>query len=391
MTQSRAKVAVVGGGLGGATAAILLQRSGRDVKVFEQATQINRIGAGIHLNANVMHIMRSVGLEAKMMNIGLSPERWLNRRWDNGEVLFEAPVKEWERKYGASHLIMHRGDLQSVLIDALKPGSIEFGKRLVDLDDAAAGVKLTFDDGTTAEADMVIGADGVNSRVREILLGPEEPTYTGFVAYRSIFPTTLLGDARPSVDTTKWWSDERYPAQEDRHFIVYYLNRTRDEIYFVTGSPDPNWQGGTTPVDAEIDEILACYDGFHPEVMNIIKACPAATKWPLLGREPLPLWSRDRIVLLGDACHPMKPHMGQGAGMAIEDAAVLARCIDAIDDHKGAFQLYESNRIDRTSRVQQVSYENTWMKTPTDPTWVFGYNALNVPLKGPHEDARGAA
>jgi len=391
MTASSPRIAIVGGGLGGTTAAILLQQAGLDVQVYEQAPQINRIGAGIHLHANVMKVMQAIGVDKTMLGIGLCPETWLNRTWDNGEVLFAPPVQEWEAQYGAPHLIMHRGDMQTVLTSALRSESMKFGKRLVDLDERNGDMLLRFDDGTSAEADVVIGADGVNSKIREILLGPEDPVYTGFVAYRAIYPVSLLGNFRVAADTTKWWSDDRHWAQEDRHFIIYYLTRARDEIYFVTGSPDPNWQGGVSPVPAEIDEIVECYKGFHPEVMNVIKACPQASKWPLLEREPLPLWSRNRIVLLGDACHPMKPHMGQGAGMAIEDAAVLVRCIkDKGDDIEGAFKMYREGRIARTSKVQRVSHENTWMNYPMDPSWVFAYDAMTVPLDSPPAHLEGA-
>ena len=391
MTASSPRIAIVGGGLGGTTAAILLQQAGLDVQVYEQAPQINRIGAGIHLHANVMKVMQAIGVDKTMLGIGLCPETWLNRTWDNGEVLFAPPVQEWEAQYGAPHLIMHRGDMQTVLTSALRSESMKFGKRLVDLDERNGDMLLRFDDGTSAEADVVIGADGVNSKIREILLGPEDPVYTGFVAYRAIYPVSLLGNFRVAADTTKWWSDDRHWAQEDRHFIIYYLTRARDEIYFVTGSPDPNWQGGVSPVPAEIDEIVECYKGFHPEVMNVIKACPKASKWPLLEREPLPLWSRNRIVLLGDACHPMKPHMGQGAGMAIEDAAVLVRCIkDKGDDIEGAFKMYREGRIARTSKVQRVSHENTWMNYPMDPSWVFAYDAMTVPLDSPPAHLEGA-
>jgi 6-hydroxynicotinate 3-monooxygenase len=259
---------------------------------------------------------------------------------------------------------------------------LKFGKRLIDLAERSGGIEMIFADGSHEHADIVIGADGVNSKVREVLLGPEDPTYSGFVAYRAIYPTRLLGDFRVSADTSKWWSDERLESQEDRHFIIYYLTKARDEIYFVTGSPDPNWAGGTSPVPATIDEIKTCYEGFHPEVQRVIHACPAASKWPLLERDPLPLWSRGNILVLGDACHPMKPHMGQGAGMAIEDAAMLVRCLKLNDsDPAGAFALYRENRIERTTRVQHESHANTWMHYPHDVSWVFGYDALNVPLK----------
>lgn len=378
--RHKPRVAIVGAGLGGTTAGILLQQAGYSVTVYEQAPELQRIGAGIHLHANLMRVMKAIGVAGRMYEIGISPKNWYSREWDTGRILFEPSMEEWTRTYGMPHLVMHRGDMQAVLTEALRPESLRFGKRLVGLDEKPGGMRLAFADGTSAEADVVIGADGVNSKIREILLGPEDPIYTGFVAYRAIFPTKLLGDYRVAADTTKWWSDERHPAKEDRHFIIYYLTKARDEIYFVTGSPDPDWKGGLSPQPCETDEIKTCYEGFHEEVQRVIEACPRASKWPLLEREPLPLWSRGRMVMLGDACHPMKPHMGQGAGMAIEDAAVLVRCLQQVDDPAAAFEAYRRARIERTSRVQQVSHDNTWMHYPHDVSWVFGYDAMSVPL-----------
>ena len=375
-------IAVVGAGLGGVLAAILLRQAGNDVTVFEQAGQLGRIGAGINLGPNVMKIMRHIGLEARMNAIGLVPETGASRVWDTGEVLYNRPYTEWAARFGAQNLIMHRGDLLSVLAESLPPDVVRFDKRLVDLAEAGGQTRLSFADGSHDMADLVIGADGVNSRVREILLGVEPPTYGGTVAYRAIFPTALLRGALPAFDSTKWWSDARLPAQEDRHFLIYYLTAQRDEVYFVTGSPAPRWDGNVSSVPADMAEIRACYDGFHDEVIRVIEACPAASKWPLLERSPQAMWSRDGIVLLGDACHPMKPHMGQGAAMAFEDAAVLARCIAACGgDGPSAFALYEANRRGRTSRMQRESHDNTWMKYATDPAWVFGYDALTVPLR----------
>lgn len=375
------RIAVVGGGLGGVTAALLLQQQGHDVVVYEQAPRLARIGAGIGLGPNVLKVMRQIGLLDRLMGIGIVHQSSFSRVWDTGEILWNRSDDDWATRYGLPPLTMHRGDMLSVLGGALRHGSIVFGKQLIDIGHRLGGTQLLFADQTEYEADIIIGADGVNSKVREILLGYDPPVYTGFVAYRSVYPAKLLGDYRIGSDAAKWWSDDRHPAQEDRHFIIYYLTRQRDEVYFVTGSPEPNWPGGVSSIPATTKEIKTCYEGFHDEVQRVIDAAPSVSKWPLLERNPLPLWSRDNVVMLGDACHPMKPHMGQGAGMAIEDAAILARVIaDADGDFKYAFERYRANRIERTSRVQRESHVNVWMKHPTDPTWVYGYDATTVPL-----------
>lgn len=378
------RVAIIGCGLGGATAALFLQRAGFEVKVYEQAPQLARIGAGISIGPNLLKVIRSLGLEQRFLDIGTVARSRLSREWNTGDILNEVSYAKFGETYGAVMMSMHRGDMLQELVEPIAPGTVEFGKCAVDLQGAEGGAtRIFFEDGTAAEADVVIGADGVNSKVREILLGAEPPIYTGFVAYRSIFPVDLLGDFRPTADHTKWWTTETYPGGEDRHFIVYYLTSKRDELYFVTGSPDANWDPARSNVPVGIDEILECYDGFHPEVRRIISACPAATKWPLLERKPMPLWSRDNVVLLGDACHPMKPHMGQGAGMAIEDAAVLSRSLIAAASVPDALRIYEHNRKDRAAKVQEHSRINTWLKYPTDTAWVYAYDASTVPLSMP--------
>ena len=381
VVMGRPRVAIVGAGLGGITAGIMLQRAGFPVCLYEQAPEIARIGAGILLGPNTLRVMRHLGLADALFGIGLEPRRYLSREWDTGRVLFELPVAEWTALYGTPTLILHRGDLQATLANALEPETVQFDKHLVDLRES--GTRLVFADGTTAEADIVIGADGVNSRVRDILHGAEKPIYTGFVAYRAIFPTALLGGKGLGSDMAKWWSDERHPAAEDRHFIVYHLTRRRDEVYFVTGSPFPYWDEDVQSIPVAIDEILTCYEGFHPDVLGIIGACPAASKWPLLIRPPTDRWSEGPVVLMGDACHPMKPHMGQGANMAIEDGVVLARCLTHTHGDPAAFALYQSMRKGRATRVQSESNVNLWFKYPTDPDWVYAYDPLAAPLGKP--------
>ena len=376
--NSESQIAIVGAGLGGIVAGALLQQRGYNVRIYEQAPEFARLGAGINLGPNVMKVLRAVGVEQRLLDKGLRAESWVSRDWDTGDVSYEYVMGDVaEARFGACYMVIHRGDFHEILLEAVSSDTIEFGKQMTELDQKGSVVRLGFEDGSWEEADIVIGADGINSRAREILLGPELPKYTGYVAHRSIIPASLLRDFKPA-DITKWWSDD---AHGDTHIVVYYRDRHYEEIYFVTGVPEPDWDSALSYVDADLDELRAAFTGFHPEVQHLLEICPAATKWPLLERDPLPLWSRGRIVLLGDACHPMKPHMGQGAAVAIEDAAILVRCLERHgEDFAAAFKLYENSRKDRASLIQEHSRRNKWLRYPTDPGWVFGYDAMEQQL-----------
>jgi 6-hydroxynicotinate 3-monooxygenase len=372
------RIAIVGAGLGGATAAILLARAGYTVSVYEQAAVFARVGAGIHLTPNAMKVMRRIGVERRLRETGFEPENWLSRDGATGDVLLEIPLGRMaERRYGAPYLTIHRGDLHEALINAIPRGVIHFNKQLIGLDTTDGNiVRLRFQDGAEAEVDLVIGADGLNSKVREILLGPEKPLYTGSVAHRAALPTSLLSELRLE-DCVKWWSP-------DRHIVVYYITRLRNEIYLVTGVSEPEWTAEAAWLPSTTDELQRAFEGSHPDIQRLIGASQEVTKWPLMERNPLSFWSSGRVVLLGDACHPMKPHMAQGAAMAIEDAAMLARCLTEVgaDSLGNALKLYEVNRIGRTSRVQRGSHRNTWLRDPSDgnPDWVFGYDIFDVAL-----------
>jgi 6-hydroxynicotinate 3-monooxygenase len=369
------KIAIVGAGLGGTAAAVLLQKAGFDVDLYEQAPAFSRLGAGIHLGPNVMKIMRRMGIEDALNAIGSHPDYWHSKDWRTAELLSAIPLGDYAlRRYGATYLTVHRGDFHSLMTAAVAPGTLHFGKRLADVVDDGDQVRLGFADGSSAQADIVIGADGVNSRIREKLLGPEPPKYTGYVAHRAVFPAERLNGVHhdPCV---KWWS-------EDRHMMVYYVTSDRREIYYVTGVPQDEWDMSKAWVPSSQEEMREAFAGYHRDVQNLIDGGREVTKWPLLERDPLPLWSRGRLVMLGDACHPMKPHMAQGAAVAIEDAAMLTRCLLEVGatDFPAAFALYEANRAARAAEIQRVSHNNTWLRTNEDPDWVFGYDVFNVPL-----------
>jgi 6-hydroxynicotinate 3-monooxygenase len=372
------RIAVVGAGLGGMTAAGLLQKAGFTVSVYEQAAAFSRIGAGIHFSSNVMLVMRRLGIEQALSDIGLHPDAFVSRKWDTGEILFELPFDaDSEAHYGAAYINVHRGDLHAVMETALTRGSLQFNKRLRALDDRGDVVRLDFEDGTQAEADLVIGADGVNSKVREFVIGPGRPQYTGHVAHRAVFPSALL-KGLPIRACTKWWGDEN-------HILVYYMTHAREEVYLVSSAPQAKWNETASFVPCDRDEFLAVFDGYHPELRQVVEAAPEVTKWPVFARERVSSWNKNRIVLLGDACHAMKPYMAAGAAMAIEDAAVLARCIGEIGHRRPAesFAWYEANRVPRVNKVQDISSQNTWLRQPVDPDWLFKYDACDVPLVAP--------
>jgi 2-polyprenyl-6-methoxyphenol hydroxylase-like FAD-dependent oxidoreductase len=371
-------IAIVGAGMGGLTAAAALRRLGLRVDVFEQASRFARVGAGIQMLPNSMHVLQGLGIDARLREFAYAPKSHLNRVWDSGEVITDLPMPE--ERFGAPYLCMHRGDLHETLLAFAGDATIHLNKRLVDLDQAAGRVTLCFADGSTHEADAVIGADGLHSVVRELLLGPENPRFSGRVAYRAVFPSELIEAPGISDSRTKWWG-------EDRHIVVYYTTASKSEVYFVTSLPEPaEW---LTPeswsAKGDVDELRQAFAGFHTEVRRVLEACPDCHKWAILERDPLPRWTEGSVALLGDACHPMTPYMAQGAGTAMEDAAVLSRCIEACEDFPSAFRLYEAHRKPRTSRIQATSSANSWMRSPRpeDPTWLYGYDAWTAPLEQP--------
>jgi 6-hydroxynicotinate 3-monooxygenase len=380
--RGKPSIAIIGAGIGGLALAGLLSRQGANVKVYEQAKTFQRIGAGIQMSPNAVRVLRALGLERQLRDRAFRPNAWVARVWDTGEYLSELDFGDKaEQRYGAPYLLMHRGDLHASLHSAVPTELIAFDKKLTGIDREGAGVVLDFADGSRVKADAVIGADGVHSLVRTFLLGPEKPKFTGRVAHRTTFPAWLLGDFK--VDTcTKWWGP-------DRHIVIYPVDAKREEIYFVTSVPDPEWDVESWSTRGEMVEVRHALAGFHDDVQRLLAACPGVHKWALFERDPLPRWTDGPIVLLGDACHPMTPYMAQGAANALEDAAVLSRCLAEIDDVSEAFGSYQATRLERTAKVQLTSRQNTWGKQSTDPFWVYGYDAWTTPLARPAMQAAG--
>jgi 2-polyprenyl-6-methoxyphenol hydroxylase-like FAD-dependent oxidoreductase len=368
-------IAIVGAGMGGLTAAATLRQAGFQVQVYEQAQRFERIGAGIQMMPNSMKVLRRIGVEERLHRAAFQPYSHLNREWDTGRVTRELPMPE--SLFGAPYLCMHRAELHDALLAALPGNLIQLGRKLVGIEQNGGEVTLIFENGTRASADAVVGADGVHSLVRDFVVGPDAPIHKGRIAYRAVFPSALMNGLDVGCSRTKWWGP-------GRHIVIYYTTAARSELYFVTSVPEPaDWMTRESwSAKGDVNELRAAYDGFHPDVRAVLEACPDCHKWAILEREPLPRWSNGRVVLLGDAAHPMTPYMAQGAATAIEDAAVLARCFEVKNpDVEGAFRLFEEHRKPRTSRIQAISSANTWMKGgEEDTSWLYGYDAWNTPL-----------
>ncbi|PBC55274.1 FAD-dependent monooxygenase [Rhodococcus sp. ACPA1] len=365
-------VAVCGGGIGGLATAIALRKFGLDVTVYEQTRQFARVGADINLTPNAVRALDGLGIGPAIRESAARPQFRISRTWDTGAETSRLPMGDSaEQQYGAPQLTMHRGDLMTALENRLPSGVVEMGRRVSGVADG----RIEFTDGSRASADVIVGADGIHSAVRTALLGREQPTFTGVVAFRAVVPTERVGEL-PNLDCfTKWWGPN--PSTQ---IVTFPLNQGKDIFVFATcGQEEWTEESWTTP--GSVTELRELYRDFHPEARALLDACDDVLKSALYVRDPLASWTDGRAVLLGDAAHPMMPFMAQGAGMAIEDAVVLSRCLSLFDDPAVALQTYQETRLQRTSRIQRGSRSNEWLKVAGNGDWVYEYDAWHVPLE----------
>jgi len=351
MPDRQLSVAIIGGGLGGLAAALSLRDAGLDVRVYEQARVLSEVGAGVQLSPNASRILRGLGLAGELEAIGVRPPARHQRRWENGRTLLHSPLGDVvTQAFGSPHYQLHRADLLSVLVGALPANCICLGRRLVDFDDGERSVEARFEDGTRVEVDVLVGADGIHSTVRRLLFGPESPRFTGCVAYRGLVPAERLEHIGLDTTAQTWLGP-------GRHFVHYYV-RQRRLLNFVACIAKDSWHRESWTDRGEITDALAAFEGWHPDVLEILRSVDETFVWALFDRAPLDAWSVGRVTLLGDACHPMLPFMAQGAAQAVEDGATLAACLVAEPDVADALRRYERVRLPRTARVQALSSAN---------------------------------
>jgi salicylate hydroxylase len=344
---------VIGAGIGGMAAALALRRAGLDVSLFEQTIAQREVGAGIQISPNASRLLDRYGLGDAMARVAVRPSAIVFRRWQDGRVLGREELGDTiESQYGAPYYHFHRADLINLLAEAFGRGNIELGRRLVDIEQDESGVTAHFQDGESARGDLLIGADGIHSRTRERLFGEEKPRFSGQIAYRGLAPAERVAHLGLPLDVTNW-------VGPGGHFIHYYVSAGRF-LNFVAVSEEASWTREQWSDRGSISDALGKYKGWHPQIATILTAVDETFKWALFDRNPLPEWTRGRVALLGDACHPMLPFMAQGAAQAIEDGATLAACLkNNAFDVPAAFQAYVALRKPRTTMLQAASQANS--------------------------------
>ena len=392
----RAKsVAVVGGGIGGLTAAISLLQAGFDVQVYEQARWLSEVGAGINIGPNASRLLIRLGLGSELAELAFRAPFFHQRRWHDGRTLTRTPLGQLiEAEFGAPHYIFHRGELHAALAKAVPPERVHLAHRCVEIRQRDDHVEARFENGVVITADVLVGADGIHSTVRRALLGPERMRFA-CRAYRGLIPAERVSEI--PAETTAWLGP-------GRHFVHYFVSAGR-LLNFVGHVEGEDWISESWSEPGDVADLRLAFKGWHPQVERIIDGVDETFVWAVLDREPLTRWSFGRVTMLGDACHPMLPFMGQGGAQAIEDAAALTACLLRCSDEIKALKLYEEVRLPRASQIQTMSWENkTRFHMPDGPrqverdaamaegmtdwsyraiAWLYGHDADILPAAAP--------
>lgn len=349
------RIAIVGGGLGGLAAALFLRKAGLEATVYEQVPELREVGAGIVVSPNMVRPLRKIGLGEKLSAFAVRLEAaWEFRRWDDGRVLFVQPMgDECERLYGTHCYVAHRADLLALLQRALPQHPLRLDHRCIGVDQNEHEAELTFASAggrtTKVTADVVIGADGIHSLISRAVARQIDARFSGLCAFRCLVPAEKAPEIALRPVQTLWLGP-------GRHFVHYPISAGR-LVNVVAIVPAGNWRNDSWTADGEISDLSAEFEGWDHRVHQLIRSAASTKRWAMYDRDPLERWSEGRITLLGDAAHAMLPFFAQGAAQAIEDAVVLADCLQKADAGSvpQALQRYEAIRRPRTSQVQLMS------------------------------------
>jgi salicylate hydroxylase len=340
------RVLIAGGGIGGLTTAIALRHQGIDVLVLEQAKVLTEIGAGIQIAANAAIVLRELGLEAIIREVGVKPQSYDYRDLRSGKMLYRAPLgDEAAKRYGAPMYNIHRADLVQTLSDAVPPDAKRFGARVADVSQDVNGVEVTLQDGATVRGDVLVGCDGIHSAVRQYLRGQEQKHFANILMWRSLIPAERLEGLNLEERGNYWFGPGRT--------LITYWVRPKNLYSILASVPAQEVQRESWDDSGDTSEMLRSFDDAEPRARAMLEQCKNVFITGMYYRDPIDSWTSGRITLLGDAAHPMVPFLAAGAGQSIEDAWTFARVLSRRqDDVPGALLEYERRRLPRTTRIQ---------------------------------------
>ena len=394
------RVLIAGGGIGGLAAALALLKMGHEVEVHEQAPELKEVGAGLQLSPNGTHVVYALGVGDELKALSCEAEGKEIRIWNTGETwkLFDLGKLAVER-YGFPYFTVYRPDLLLVLERAVRrarPEAIRLSSKAVGFTQTGDKVTLDLEGGATATGDVLVGADGVHSRIRQGLFGADKPQFTGVIAWRGVVPMGKLPQHMVRMVATNWVGPGGH--------VVHYPLRGGEVMNFVYALERSDWQIESWTARGTNEELTRDARGWHEDVQTLVRNIPVPYKWALMVRPPMDRWSIGRVTLLGDACHSMLPFLGQGANSAMEDGYVLARALTELQgDVPSRLERYENARRNRTRRAVEGSADNIHRfhnKALADPVkarehvnrewagqpiadryeWIFRYDATKVEI-----------
>jgi 2-polyprenyl-6-methoxyphenol hydroxylase-like FAD-dependent oxidoreductase len=383
------RIAVIGAGIGGLAAACALRRRGFEPHLYERAPELGEVGAGLQLGPNAVKVLRALGIEPALDRFAFEPTNIVSLSWDRAELRFREPLKAIAvQHYGARYLTAHRADLHRLLREQLPDRAITLGARCTAVTWRNGTATASFEDGRIIEADVIVGADGINSEVRASLFGLQPARWTQQMAWRCMVPIERVPTRVGPGGAVAIGRDEYVGWLGPEGHVICYPIRGGELYNIFAGHVSEDWVDESWSVPSSIEELLAGYAGWNEALLEMLRHTTQCFKWGIRDRDPLERWTVGAITLLGDAAHPMMPTLAQGAAITLEDAIVLARALARHgDDPRAALRAYEAERLPRAHDVQlqaRQQFLNNRMRPAPPPLsrdWIFQYDASREPIE----------